>query len=75
MLYNFFRISHIGAMRIREINHQFIFTLKHRYQDGVQEYEVNVSENSYDTINKVEKEVVLCKNLQPSQRIMKNQKI
>lgn len=43
---DFYIRNHIGAMRIREINHHFIFTLKHRYQDGVQEYEVNVSKNS-----------------------------
>lgn len=36
----------IGAMRIREIDHHFIFTLKQRHQDGAQEFECEVNENS-----------------------------
>lgn len=40
--------QHIGAMRIREIDHQFIFTLKQRCfdKDGVNEHECLVSENT-----------------------------
>lgn len=42
-----FRIrKKVGAMRIREIDHHFIFTLKQRCQDGAQEHECMVTENS-----------------------------
>lgn len=36
----------VGAMRIREIDNSFIFTLKQRCQDGAQEHECVVTENS-----------------------------
>lgn len=40
--------KHIGAMRIREIDNQYIFTLKQRCENGVQEHECIVSYNSLE---------------------------
>ncbi len=67
---DFYIRNHIGAMRIREIDHQFIFTLKHRCQDGVQEYEVNVSENS-TTVFETEEISSLLNSLHIDQPITK----
>lgn len=39
-------LRHIGAMRIREVDNQFIFTLKQRHNEGAKEHECIVSENS-----------------------------
>lgn len=38
--------KHIGAMRIRETDDSFIFTLKEKTQNGAQEHECTVAENS-----------------------------
>lgn len=43
-----------GAMRIRFINNQYIFTLKMHSDEGLLEYECEVEEDSISALNKIE---------------------
>lgn len=49
----------VGAMRIRELNGQFIFTLKQHTDDGVLEHEMIVHENSVSVFKEGEVQQLL----------------
>lgn len=53
--------KHIGAMRIREIDDKFIFTLKQRCNgnDGVKEYECLVDKNALDVFKRDDMQALL----------------